>query len=129
MGNRKKNRQKAFLTFFLLFLMTLAVLGAAIFLNRKSDQISPEELLVSYMDCIGKQEYDAMYDMLDAEASGNISREDFVKRNSAIYEGIEVSELMVEVIGYDKEASTVSYTTTMQTLAGEISFENTALFL
>lgn len=129
MGNRKKNRQKAFLTFFLLFLMALAVLGAAIFLNRKSDQISPEELLVSYMDCIGKQEYDAMYDMLDAEASGNISREDFVKRNSAIYEGIEVSELMVEVIGYDKEASTVSYTTTMQTLAGEISFENTALFL
>ena len=74
MGNRKKNRQKAFLTFFLLFLMALAVLGAAIFLNRKSDQISPEELLVSYMDCIGKQEYDAMYDMLDAEASGNISR-------------------------------------------------------
>ncbi len=31
-----------------------------------------------------------MYAMLHIEASGNVSQEDFVTRNSAIYEGIEV---------------------------------------
>ena len=34
-----------------------------------------------------------MYAMLHIEASGSISQEDFVKRNSAIYEGIEVQNM------------------------------------
>ena len=37
-----------------------------------------------------KTGYEEMYAMLHIEASGNISQEDFVTRNSAIYEGIEV---------------------------------------
>ena len=97
-------------------------------LRKKPEQISPEDLLLTYMNCILQKDYDTMYNMLDVEASGNISREDFVKRNSAIYEGIEVSDLAVEITGYDKETSTVSYSTTMHTLAGEIAFDNTALF-
>lgn len=128
MGNRKKNSKKTVIACTLIFLLALTVLGTAFFLRGRSDQISPEELLVSYMSCIEKQEYDIMYDMLDVEASGNISREDFVKRNSAIYEGIKVSDLAVEITDYNKEASTVSFSTTMHTLAGEIAFDNTALF-
>ncbi len=41
-----------------------------------------EGAVCSYMEDISRQEYEEMYEMLDIEASGNISREDFVKRNS-----------------------------------------------
>ena len=62
---------------------------------------TPEELLVEYMDHIPKQEYEEMYAMLHIEASGNVSQEDFVTRNSAIYEGIEVQNIAVQIIAYD----------------------------
>ena len=128
MGKRKKGRKTAGILFAVLFVAALVTLGAVLLLRKKPEQISPEDLLLTYMNCILQKDYDTMYNMLDKEASGNISREDFVKRNSAIYEGIEVSDLAVEITGYDKETSTVSYATTMHTLAGEIAFDNTALF-
>ena len=62
-----------------------------------------------YMDHIPKQEYEEMYAMLHIEASGNISQEDFVTRNSAIYEGIEVQDMAVQIIAYDEEQMTVTY--------------------
>lgn len=129
MGKRKTIRKAAGIIFAALLVLGLAILGVVMFLRKKPEHISPEELLLTYMNCIQQQDYDSMYDMLDVQASGNISREDFIQRNSAIYEGIEVSDLAVEITGYDKEASMVSYSTKMHTLAGEIAFDNTALFL
>lgn len=129
MGKRKTSRKAAGIIFAALLVLGLAILGVVMFLRKKPEHISPEELLLTYMNCIQQQDYDSMYDMLDVQASGNISREDFIQRNSAIYEGIEVSDLAVEITGYDKEASMVSYSTKMHTLAGEIAFDNTALFL
>lgn len=58
------------------------------------------------MDHIPKQEYEEMYAMLHIEASGNVSQEDFVTRNSAIYEGIEVQNMAVQIIAYDEEQMT-----------------------
>lgn len=63
----------------------------------------PEELLVEYMEHIPKQEYKEMYTMLHTEALGNVSQEDFITRNSAIYEGIEVQNMAVQIIAYDEE--------------------------
>ena len=76
------------------------------------------------MDYIPKQEYEEMYAMLHIEASGNVSQEDFVKRNSAIYEGIEVQNMTVEILAYDEEQMTVTYQASFDTAAGTISFEN-----
>ena len=70
-----------------------------------------------------------MYAMLHIEASGNVSQEDFVTRNSAIYEGIEVQNMAVQIIAYDEEQMAVTYQTSFDTVAGTISFENEALFL
>ena len=39
------------------------------------------------MGYIQEQNYTAMYQLIDVEASGQVSEEDFVKCNSAIYEG------------------------------------------
>ena len=55
--------------------------------------VSPEKVLKTYMDHVSNREYEQMYEMIDAGISGNISQEDFVKRNSAIYEGIDVDNM------------------------------------
>ena len=106
-----------------------AVCVAGMLATKENAWKTPEELLVEYMDHIPKQEYEEMYAMLHIEASGNVSQEDFVTRNSAIYEGIEVQNIAVQIIAYDEEQMTVTYQTYFDTVAGTISFENEALFL
>ena len=108
--------------------VTAAVCVAGMF-TKGNGWKTPEELLVEYINHIPKQEYEQMYAMLHIEASGNISQEDFIKRNSAIYEGIEVQNMAVEIIAYDEEQMEVTYQTSFDTVAGNISFENEALFL
>ena len=108
--------------------ITVAVCVAGMF-KKEDVWKTPEELLVEYMNHIPAQEYEQMYKMLHIEASGNVSQEDFIKRNSAIYEGIEIQNMAVEIIAYDEEQLTVTYQTSFDTVAGEISFENEAFFL
>lgn len=88
-----------------------AVCVAGMLATKENAWRTPEELLVEYMDYIPKQEYEEMYAMLHIEASGNISQEDFIKRNSAIYEGIEVQNMAVQIIAYDEEQMMVTYQT------------------
>ena len=106
-----------------------AVCVAGMIATKKIAWRTPEELLVEYMDHIPKQEYEEMYAMLHIEASGNVSQENFVTRNSAIYEGIEARNMAVQIIAYDEEQMSVTYQTAFDTVAGTISFENEALFL
>lgn len=131
-NRRKKTRSR-------LLWIAIAVIGIAAVISvvcvagmlatKENAWGTPEELLVEYMDHIPKQEYEEMYAMLHIEASGNVSQEDFVTRNSAIYEGIEVQNMAVQIIAYDEEQMTVTYQTSFDTVAGTISFENEALFL
>ena len=106
-----------------------AVCVVGMIATKKNAWRTPEELLVEYMDHIPKQEYEEMYAMLHIEASGNVSQEKFVTRNSAIYEGIEARNMAVQIIAYDEEQMSVTYQTAFDTVAGTISFENEALFL
>jgi penicillin-binding protein len=89
----------------------------------------PDELLVTYMSYIQEKKYEEMYQMIDVETSGQISKEDFTKRNSAIYEGIEIQNMTTTVISYDEEKNVVQYQTAFDTVAGNITFENEAFFL
>lgn len=110
----------------IIVVVVICVIG---FSNRRPKIPSPDELLVQYMAFIPKQEYEQMYAMIDSEASGNVSLEDFVQRNSAIYEGIEVQNMTVEVLEYNEEENVVTYNTSFDTAAGSISFENRVLFI
>ena len=116
-----------------LLLMELAVAGAiicgGITYYRRKMWDTPEELLKKYMECISQKEYEKMYDMVNKEASGDISKEDFVKRNSAIYEGIEADNLKINVLEYDKKEKSVTYHTSFETPAGIIDFDNEASFM
>ena len=88
-----------------------AVCVAGMLATKENAWRTPEELLVEYMDHIPKQEYEEIYAMLHIEASGNVSQEDFVTRNSAIYEGIEVQNMAAQIIAYDEEQMMVTYQT------------------
>ena len=131
-NKRKKTRSR-------LLWIAIAVIGIAAVISavcvagmletKENAWRTPEELLVEYMYHIPKKEYEEMYAMLNIEASRNISQDDFVKRNSAIYEGIEVDNMEIEVTAYDEERKAVTYQTSFDTVAGNISFENEAIFL
>lgn len=114
-------------------IMTAIIFGMAasmlILVKQGSTLTKPDELLLTYMNYISEQNYKEMYQMLDVDASGQISEEDFIKRNSAIYEGIEVHNMTTTITSYDEERNVVQYQTTFDTVAGNISFENEAYFL
>lgn len=125
---KRKNRWLKIAAGAVVFLVIGAALGAGIFLWNKSKWETPQELLAAYMNHIPNKEYGEMYDMIGAEVSGGITREDFIERNRAIYEGIEACNLKVEVTGYEKEQMAVTYQTSMDTVAGSVAFENKAYF-
>ena len=132
-GKSRHKRKKSRLLWIAIAVIGMAAITAVVcvagMFKKEDVWKTPEELLVEYMNHIPAQEYEQMYAMLHIAASGNVSQEDFIKRNSAIYEGIEIQNMAVEIIAYDEEQLTVTYQTSFDTVAGEISFENEAFFL
>lgn len=110
-------------------IVTSVFISKVAFLDKKENRRTPEELLIAYMNYIPEQNYEKMYAMLAKEALGNINEEDFIKRNSAIYEGIEIKNMTIDILEYNQEKKAVAYQTSFDTAAGNISFENEAFFL
>lgn len=81
----------------IVLMLTITLIGvvvsATVLYKRKNACKTPDTILVEYMMHIPKQEYEEMYAMIDLESSGYISKEDFLKRNSTIYEGIEMQNI------------------------------------
>lgn len=96
-------------------------------MRKNPEQILQQSLLV-YMNYISEQRYDDMYEMLTEGSRKTISKKEFVSRNSAIYKGMEMENMIVDITGYDQEKLTVKYNTSFDTVAGNISFENEASF-
>ena len=141
---RRRRKNKILLGLMICTGISAIAICAAKFIGKRQDRTTPEEVLLNYMGYIQEQNYTAMYQLIDVEASGQISEEDFVKRNSSIYEGIEVQNMAVTIISCDmetpsghtflpfgnkEEKNVVRYQTDFDTVAGEISFENEAFFL
>ncbi|MCI8508287.1 MAG: penicillin-binding transpeptidase domain-containing protein [Lachnospiraceae bacterium] len=131
--SRRRRKRAGKLLGVIVSIMAAVTLGIAayilIFAEEQRNLTKPDELLLTYMGYISEQNYEEMYQMIDAEASGQISEEDFVKRNSAIYEGMEVQKMTVTILSYNEEKNMVQYQTAFDTVAGSISFENEAYFL
>lgn len=90
----------------------------------------PEKTLQRYVEYINNKEYEKMYDMLDDGTKQSVSEDTFVTRNKNIYKGIDATDVKVEVKKVKKDSDgkrNVTYTTTMNTLAGKVSFENTVV--
>lgn len=111
-------------------IISITIMTSTLFviLGKTMTWKKPQYLLVEYMNHIPKKEYEEMYEMLYDISHERVSKEDFVKRNSAIYEGIEMQNMEVKVTGYNKKQLAVTYETSFDTVAGKVSFENTAFF-
>lgn len=133
---KKKKTFRFFLTLFAVIFVSTALAGAGMLLaarwmnqNGGKNHELPGELLERYMSYIPEKEYEKMYEMLDLQASGGISFDAFVTRNSAIYEGIEVKDMKITVTSFDEDHGTVGYESEFGTAAGTISFPNSAQFV
>ena len=81
-GRRRRRRRKNKILWVLMLCVGISAVTicATKFIGKREDRITPEEGLLKYMGYIQEQNYTAMYQMIDVEASGQISEEDFVKR-------------------------------------------------
>ena len=111
---------------------SLSAVFAFIIFFKLPKYAKPEELLVQYMNNIEQKKYEDMYGVLSKESTTKISKEDYIARNSKIYEGIEAHNIKVTVkdtVNNKDNTITVSYSTSFDTVAGKVSFDNKALFL
>ncbi|MFT8349994.1 penicillin-binding transpeptidase domain-containing protein [Clostridium saccharoperbutylacetonicum] len=86
----------------------------------------PQDKLIEYVNLINEKSYDKMYELTDSGTKQKISKDDFIARNKNIYEGIEVSNLKVDIKNVKKNGSlaTIEYETSMDTLCGNLEFSN-----
>ena len=107
-------------------IIALAIVGGIIatvvILNQ--DKVTPEEVLTQYMACIEKKDYETMYALTDGKADINT----FFARNKNIYEGIEANNIKINITNVTKNdgVAQVTYTTEMNTIAGNMNFVNSA---
>ena len=108
-------------------LVCLAILAVGGFLIYSSKTTKPENILNEYISKINEAKYNEMYEMISDRSKGQITEEDFVKRNKNIYEGIDMSNLKIDIKNIEKESSkkyAITYITSMNVSGQNISFEN-----
>ncbi len=109
-------------------------LGLGLLAGCGKKTVQPEELLTEYIDLLNQGDYADMYDFLTKEAQETTDKETYVNRYKNIYGGIEASDVRIDIADEgdkkDEKAETqrVKYTLTMDTIAGELSFDTVAIF-
>lgn len=123
-----KNRKVVIFIIIIILLIAL-VIFTNYFLNKQKNK--PENVLKTYMSYILDKNYEGMYELISEETKKTIEKETYLARNKNIYEGIEVSNLQVDIIKTNKKRNKaeIIYNVTMQTIAGEINFSNTSYFV
>lgn len=110
-------------------IIAIIIIVAGIFgyLYIQNNKEKPETVLTQYMSYINDENYSEMYNLLTEESKQSISKEDFIKRNSNIYSGIEAANIEIElkeIKQLDNQNASITYKTSMDTLAGKLEFNN-----
>lgn len=103
------------------------IAGLFVFMNMQNNKEKPETVFTQYMSYLNDENYSEMYNYLTEESKQSISKEDFIKRNSNIYSGIEAANIEIElkeIKQLDNQNSSITYKTSMDTLAGKLEFNN-----
>lgn len=124
----RKNK-KVIIGIIIAIILIIAIIVGIVVMNMPKEKL--EEVLNTYISYINEQNYEAMYEKLSNSSKESISQEDFITRNQNIYEGIDSSNIKINVkeVTNEDNKKKVSYTEEMVTSAGTISFDNEAYFV
>lgn len=104
-------------------LIAILIIGACVFIM---DYKKPENVLIRYFSLISEGRYDELSEFVNLPE--NYSGEDFLKRNSNIYTGIDATDISIEIknVEKDKNVAKVTYVNKLNVKGQVIEFENTA---
>ena len=107
-----------------IILIIIAIIVATILIINKNDKEKAKQSLVDYMNLINDKNYEAMYEKVTN--INTIDKENFITRNQNIYEGIDSTNISVEIKEIVKEDDEykINYHQKMYTSAGEVEFDN-----
>ena len=108
-------------------IVTIGVIVGGIVFTLNKTKAKPEDIWRQYISYLNERKYEEMYEMLTEESKAQISQEDFTTRNKNIYEGIDMTDMKIEITNIEKEdskISKISYNSSMNTEAGKIDFQN-----
>lgn len=95
----------------------------------------PEDRFSQYTDLWNEQKFAEMYNFLSAETKEKVKKEEFVDRYKKIYSDLEINDLKVkfkkpkEETDKKAEKAEFPFSVTMDSMAGEISFDHSALWV
>ena len=127
--SKKKRKQQKKRVLCLVSVVLVAVVGAGgVLLYKKMTEKTREDIIKEYMGYIEKKEYQKMYALLDEASKDKVKQEDFITRNQNIYEGIEAEKIQLDIPEEQDKDQPLSYRVTMDTLAGEITYDADTFF-
>ena len=127
-SKKRKRQQKKIIITIAGVVILVSAAAAGILLYKKLTAQTREQAIQEYMGYIEKKEYEKMYELLDEGSKETISEEDFVTRNKNIYEGIEASDIQLDIPEEQDKDQPLSYRVSMNTLAGEITYDTDTFF-
>lgn len=118
-----KNK-KVLIGIIVIILVIVGIVTGIVIANMPKEK--PEEVLNKYFSAINEKKYEEMYTYLTTSSQNSISQEDFITRNKNIYEGIDSSNIKIEIkeVSEENKNKKITYTEQMVTSAGNISFDN-----
>ena len=114
----------------IIVLSILIVLVLGIVIYNVKNRVKPENLLNTYISLLNEGKYEEMYEMISSDSKEKISKEDFIKRNKNIYEGIDACNIKINVLDIQKNDGIyeIEYNESLNSVAGNINFRNTSKF-
>ncbi|MDD3225573.1 MAG: penicillin-binding transpeptidase domain-containing protein [Clostridium sp.] len=112
--------------------LTILLVCSSIFLFSCTSKDSPKVYFEKYITAWNKSDYKTMYSLLSPDSKSKISEKDFVNKYTNIYSGIQLSKLTISPnypSSYTKDSNgnvSIPFNVTMNTVAGKVSFNDTA---
>ena len=124
-GMRNLKNKKRKLAIILVVLVVIGI-GMTVWLIHRQNEEKIKQTLIDFVGKINERNYEEMYQKVTAI---NMSQEDFITKNKNIYEGIDSSNITVQISKIEKQNDEyqIAYHEKMYTAAGEVEFDNTVI--
>ena len=124
-----KDKKGLIISIIVIVLIMIAIIIGIVIGNMPKEK--PEEILNKYFALINDRKYDEMYEMISSISKEKINKEEFVKRNKNIYEGIDgkITKINVNEKTKENKKEKISYDQELLTSAGIVKFSNNVSFI